>query len=279
MPRKCNFWFASERSRKEFQENGAIVLRNVLTPEMLEILERGVEFNMQQPGPLCKVASSPECDPGEFFEDFCNWQRIPEYRIVLCESPLPQIAAELMMGSEQTVRLYHDHLLVKKPHTQQITPWHQDQPYYNITGVDNVSFWIPLDEVSEENSLRLVLGSHRSETWYLPRTFQTHQALWFPEGSLPEIPHVDESRVVSWAMKPGDVIAFHMLTIHGARGSSRLRRVMGARYIGNDTKLVHRPWKTSPDFQLPANATIEAYDTLFPVVYETKQLEEAEEKR
>ena len=37
------------------------------------------------------------------------------------------------MGSE-TARLFHDHLLVKEPRTAQPTPWHQDQPYYNVSG-------------------------------------------------------------------------------------------------------------------------------------------------
>lgn len=275
MAREAGTFHVSEQIRKDYQENGVVVLRNVLDRKMLDLLERGIEYNIRHPSPLAKIASSPDnCDPGEFWEDFCNWQRIPEYRIVLCESALPQIAADLLrMGSEQTIRLYHDHILVKTAGTQQITPWHQDQPYYNITGMDNVSFWIPLDEVSKENSLRVVPGSHRSGTWYLPRTFQTQQALWFPEGSLPEVPPVDESHsVLAWALQPGDVIAFHMLTIHGALGSSRLRRVMGARYMGNDTQWVHRPlWKTSPDFQLPPDATIEAYSTLFPIVWETKQ--------
>jgi ectoine hydroxylase-related dioxygenase (phytanoyl-CoA dioxygenase family) len=282
MARAANRFYISEQIRKDYQENGVVLLRNVLDRPMLDVLERGVEYNRKHPSPRAKIASSPESDPGEYLEDFCNWQRIPEYRFVLCESVLPQIAADLMMGKPEqklNVRLYHDHLLVKTPGTQQITPWHQDQPYYNITGMDNVSFWIPLDEVSQENSLRLVPGSHRSGTWYLPRTFQTQQAMWFPEGSLPEIPSVDERRVVSWAMQPGDVIAFHMLTIHGASGSSQLRRVMGARYVGNDTQWVHRPWKTSPDFQLPPDATIETYSTLFPIVWETKQHPEGKNHR
>lgn len=47
-------------------------------------------------------------------------------------------------------RLYHDHTLVKEPGTSQETPWHQDQPYYNIDGFQNVSFWIPVDPVPEE---------------------------------------------------------------------------------------------------------------------------------
>ena len=53
------------------------------------------------------------------------------------------------MFSEQAC-LYHDHMLVKKPGTKQMTHWHQDQPYYNIEGRQNVNFWIPVDPVPLE---------------------------------------------------------------------------------------------------------------------------------
>jgi len=36
----------------------------------------------------------------------------------------------------------------RNPAPRQPTPWHQDQPYYNIEGRQNVSFWIPVDPVS-----------------------------------------------------------------------------------------------------------------------------------
>ena len=60
-------------------------------------------------------------------------------------SGVAAIAAELM-GS-RTVRLYHDHVLVKEPGTRQRTPWHQDQPYYNVDGRQNASMWFPVDPV------------------------------------------------------------------------------------------------------------------------------------
>ena len=51
------------------------------------------------------------------------------------------------MGARQ-VRLYHDHLLVKEPGTRQPTPWHQDQPYYNVDGRQTCSVWMPVDPVA-----------------------------------------------------------------------------------------------------------------------------------
>jgi ectoine hydroxylase-related dioxygenase (phytanoyl-CoA dioxygenase family) len=100
---------------------------------------------MAEPSDLSIVASRPE-DPGYFIEDFCNWQRIPEYREFVETSPAAAVAGQLM--GCKTVRLYHDHLLVKEPKTVAKTPWHQDQPYYNIDGFDNVSMWLPVDPVA-----------------------------------------------------------------------------------------------------------------------------------
>jgi ectoine hydroxylase-related dioxygenase (phytanoyl-CoA dioxygenase family) len=67
--------------------------------------------------------------------------------------------AGALMGSRK-VQIFHDHVLVKESATPKPTPWHQDMPYYCVDGMQTASYWIPLDPVSEDNTLRLVLGSH-----------------------------------------------------------------------------------------------------------------------
>ena len=79
------------------------------------MLTRGIDANLARPGPLAAVASNAD-DPGRFFEDFCNWQRITEYERIMRDSALPAIAAALMQSA--TARIYHDHLLVKEAGTQ-----------------------------------------------------------------------------------------------------------------------------------------------------------------
>jgi ectoine hydroxylase-related dioxygenase (phytanoyl-CoA dioxygenase family) len=69
---------------------------------------------------------------------------------------------------------------VKEGSTRQRTPWHQDQPYYNVDG-RGASAWITMDPVPEDGCLELVAGSHRGP-WLMPRTFLHRQARWFPEG-------------------------------------------------------------------------------------------------
>ena len=55
-----------------------------------------------------------------------------------------------------TVQLFHDHVLVKEPATPTATPWHADRPYYFVDGHQTISFWIPLDPVSADTTLRII---------------------------------------------------------------------------------------------------------------------------
>ncbi len=256
-----------------YARDGAVVLRGVLNADDLRTLAAGIEHNLAHLSPLALVASEPD-DPGRFVEDFCTWQSNPDYRRVLTESALPHLAAQLMQS--QTVRLYHDHLLVKEAGTRQPTPWHQDQPYYNIGGRQNVSFWIPVDPVPLAATLRFVAGSHDG-TWYMPRTFRDQQAKWFPEGSLAELPLIDSDperyQQLAWALEPGDCVAFHMLSLHASNGTGpgARRRVFSARYLGDDALHAPRPWRTSPPFLgldelLPAGVTLE--DPRFPLLWQ-----------
>jgi ectoine hydroxylase-related dioxygenase (phytanoyl-CoA dioxygenase family) len=255
----------------DFARDGAVVLRGVLNPTEVQLLAQGIEANLADLSPLAVVASEPD-DPGYFVEDFCNWQRNPAYRSVMMESALPRVSAQLMHSD--TVRLYHDHLLVKEPGTRQGTPWHQDQPYYNVSGRQNVSFWIPVDPVSLESSLRFVASSHAG-TWYMPRSFRDNQAKWFADGTLAELPDIDGEpdthRQLAWALQPGDAVAFHMLTLHasGGVGPTQRRRVFSARYLGDDARHAVRPWRTSPPFEGLAERLADLAvmdDPLFPLL-------------
>lgn len=239
----------------DYQRDGAVVLRGVVTSAEIESLRRGIDRVVENPSSRAKVASAAD-DPGFFFEDFCRWRDIGEFSEFIVGSRLAAVAADLMRS--ETVTHYHDHVLVKEPGTRQRTPWHQDQPYYDVAGRQNVSFWIPVDPVSRDMCLELVAGSHRGP-WYMPRTFLDHQAKWFPEGSLAELPDVEvlrretdpegRPRLLCWDLEPGDVIAFHMLAIHGAPGvcGPGRRRVFSWRVLGDDMVYVRRQWVTSPD--------------------------------
>lgn len=256
----------------DFQRDGAVCLRGILGSGMIALLRAGIDANLRAPSPRAKIASSSG-DPGLFVEDFCNWRENPAYRDFIFTSGLGAIAARLMQS--KTARLYHDHMLTKEPGTVQRTPWHQDQPYYNIDGAMNVSFWIPVDPVSRSSTLEFVAGSHRGP-WLMPRTFRDNQAKWFPESSLADLPDVEADRtahnIIGWALEPGDLVAFHMLTLHGSAGvePGTRRRVFSLRVLGDDITHAPRRWTTSPEFpgladDLPPGAAMD--HPLFPVLW------------
>ena len=90
---------------ERYRRDGVARLEQVVSPEWIEALRAGVEANMNRPGPYAKLYT-PEGQPGKFFGDYCNWQRIPEYRAFFVESGLAAIGARLM-GSRK-VNLYHE---------------------------------------------------------------------------------------------------------------------------------------------------------------------------
>ena len=256
----------------DWRRDGAVCVRGVLSQGEVALLREGIDANLAAPSPRAKVASRPG-DPGHFVEDFCNWQHIDAYRRVIFESPLAALAGALT-GS-RTIRLYHDHMLTKEPGTRAPTPWHQDQPYYNIEGEQNVSMWIAVDPVRRHSTLEFVAGSHRGP-WLMPRSFMDHQAKWFPEGSLADLPDIDGDRgahrILGWEIAPGDVVCFHMLALHASAGvdGDRRRRVFSVRFLGDDIRHAPRRWVTSPEFpglaeRLPAGVPMD--DPLFPVLW------------
>ena len=215
--------------------------------ELLSYAEAAIAEVLADPSPLA-IRASGESD-GAFVEDFCNWDRIPALETFIRRCPGSQVAADLL--GARAVRLYHDHILVKEAGTAQRTPWHQDQPYYNVDGRQGISMWLPVDAVAKASSLEIVAGSHAGP-WFVPRTFLGDEARWFPEGALAELPDYEANppeRVVSWDLEPGDAVFFHFAAVHGSAGSEARRRVLSVRYIGDDIRFAPRPWRTSPPFE------------------------------
>ena len=254
-----------------YRRDGAVVVRSAFSPADLALAEAGIEAVLRDLGPVAKRASAAE--DGAFVEDFCRWQDVPELEQFARTSAAAAIAGALT-GST-SIRLYHDHVLVKEAGTRQRTPWHQDLPYYNIEGTQQTSIWLPVDPVPLEASLQVVAGSHRGPM-YLPRTFLDGKAKWFPEGTLADLPDLegDPERwpVLAWALEPGDAVFFDMLALHGAPGfpGPGRRRVLSLRFVGDDVVHTPRPWVTSPPFpgladELAAGAPLD--HPLFPVLW------------
>jgi len=221
-----------------------------LFKDWVDTLRDGIARNISEPGPYA-AENLKEGEAGRFFDDYCNWQRIPEFGEVIEKSKAAETAAALMHSKR--VQVFHDHVLVKEPGTSKPTPWHQDAPYYFIEGEQTVSFWVPVDPVAEA-SLRLIAGSHKWPKPVLPTKWLDEANFYPNEDDYIAVPNPDgepdKYRVLEWPMQPGDAVAFHYKTLHGARGnlSDSRRRAFSLRLVGDDARFITRPGKTSPPF-------------------------------
>jgi ectoine hydroxylase-related dioxygenase (phytanoyl-CoA dioxygenase family) len=222
----------------DFGRDGAVVLRGLFS-DWLDPLRAGLDAIMAAPSPLERVYH-PTDGSAPFFQDLCNWQRIPEFEDFVRNSP----AAEI----------FHDHVLVKEPGTAIVTPWHHDMPYYCVDGDYTVSFWIALDPIPRATSLRCVAGSHLWGVNLRPKRFDGRDLYEGDESQ--EVPDIDGDpdryKVLSWAMAPGDAVAFDFRTIHGAAANSAQqtrRRIVSMRWVGDGTIFVDRQGKGSPPFR------------------------------
>jgi ectoine hydroxylase-related dioxygenase (phytanoyl-CoA dioxygenase family) len=259
---------AIEDQAAAYQKDGVVILRQVFGAWM-EPLRTGVATLMANPSPLERTVK-PADGSAPFFQDLCNWERIPEFRSFVLESNAAELAARLMQS--KTARFFHDHVLVKQPGTSTVTPWHQDQPYYCVDGQQSVSFWIPLDPVSRDVVMESISGSHRWGKGFRPMRFDGTRL--YENDDFEVMPDInamrDQLEIAGWDMQPGDAIAFSFRTVHGAPAnrSPLQRRVFSARWVGDDAVFAQRAGRTSPPFPgltLTDGAPFDA--PLFPVVY------------
>ena len=230
-----------------FQRDGVVLIKGLFA-EHVETIGAGIARNMAEPGPYA-AENLKAGEGGRFFDDYCNWTRIPEFERVIRTSPAAGVAADLMRS--ESVQVFHDHVLVKEPGTAKPTPWHQDGPYYFVEGRQTVSFWAPVDPVREA-SLRCVAGSHAWEKPVLPTRWLSEQTFYPETDRYMPVPDPDEEGmdIREFAMAPGDAVAFSFGTLHGARGNhaATRRRAFSLRFLGDDARYVDRPGPTSPPF-------------------------------
>lgn len=259
--------YVTDRDVEEFQRDGVLLLKGAFAGWVDE-LRRGMKSNIAAPS-WRERSIQPEDGTAAFFQDFCNWNGIPEYRRFVTESPAAAVAGTLMRS--RTARLFHDHVLIKEPGSSVVTPWHHDMPYYCVDGGMTCSLWITVDPVARDCAIEYVAGSHAWGREFRPERFDGSP---LNEGDTRErIPDIDRNRadfdIRGWAMEPGDAVAFTYWTVHGAPAnySKERRRALSIRWVGDDAvyadKGVHSP--PFPDLGLKTGEPLEGDS--FPLLW------------
>ena len=185
-----------------YERDGVVCLRGAFGPDWISVMQGAVDAAMASPGPFAEEYADA-ASGGRFFGDLDVWRRQPDFRMFVLSSPAAEIAGRIMRARSAT--FFYDQLLVKEGGTPNRTPWHQDQPYWAVSGRQVASVWAPFDPVPEDVSVEYIAGSH---------LWSEHNPHNFLDGSpyqgtdLPPLPDIeserDKHRILRFAMRPGD---------------------------------------------------------------------------
>ena len=234
----------------EFSKFGVTVLRNIISEYWLKQIKIGIEKNFKNPS-IYKCVYEKKNGKELFYDDYCNWKRIPEYKDFFFTSGIAKIIAQLLQSKK--INIFHEHVLIKESGSLKKTPWHQDQSYYCVNGKDNCSFWIPLDKVNKNSAPEFIIGSNKWNNKFLPTKFFGHN-YEHKDGEFEYIPDIEKNRkkylIKSWKMNIGDVVVFNFATVHGApeNKSKNRRRAFSVRFTGDDATYIKRKGEMSPPF-------------------------------
>ena len=91
----CRSSLVTDQQIETFRKDGVVHLKGVFGREWVEKVTKGIKENLKNPSEWGKFIES-ETGSGNYFVDYWNWQRIPEFKDFVFHSPAAQIASRLM---------------------------------------------------------------------------------------------------------------------------------------------------------------------------------------
>ncbi len=100
--------FLSEKQIKDYKTDGVIIIKDIFK-DWIEPLRKGFQKVLNKPSKHGRENVNE--NQGRFFEDYCNWDRIKEFKDCIFNSPGAQIFAEAT--NSKSSQIFHEHIFIK----------------------------------------------------------------------------------------------------------------------------------------------------------------------
>lgn len=227
----------SEADVAGYRTNGFIHIPGVLSAEEIERYRSAA-------AQAYDALASLDADNQMFRQIVQVWKSDEVLRELTLHEGLASLATQL---AGMRMRLWHDQLLIKKPHNHTPTEFHQDAPYWpHANSRQQLSAWVALVDVpAERGCMTFIPGSHLRRD--LRATDITDHSDLF--SAAPELKYEQQ---VTVPLRAGDCTFHHGYLAHtaNANDTDEFRYAMVNIYIDADTTYDGRPHVCTDDLDL-----------------------------
>jgi phytanoyl-CoA hydroxylase len=223
---------------ESYRRNGFVQLRGVLSPAEVEryaaaatgVYEHGQALNAADPT----------------FKQVVNvWQGDPTLRELTFH---PGLAAAATQLAGIPLRLWHDQLLMKKPHNHAATEYHQDGPYWpHYNSRHSLSAWVALVDVPLERGCMTFMPGQQDRQDIRPVDLTDRTDLFAAAEDLVYAPRV------TIPLRAGDVTFHNAYTPHTANpnDTDEVRLAQVVIYVDRDLTYTGQPHVCTDGLGLP----------------------------
>lgn len=207
---------------RRYHEDGFIMLRGLLTPGEVALLERDAEV-LRTPQRGHPDANVYEKD-GKTLR--AAWAVEKDSQACDFALRLPRLLGPVRQLLGDDIYLYQSRLNYKEAQTGDVFQWHQDYGSWAQDGVENgdhyamLSVLVMLDDTQSENGpLQLVRGSHKAGL--IPTIYDTETTSYalhkIPDDTMAEL--IGDTRPFECVGPKGTVVLFGGCVVHGSRAN------------------------------------------------------------
>jgi len=191
-----------------------VCLRGMIADKWLDLARKGINHNLQCPGRFFRD-HTPAGSSSRYVFEYWTWPDTPEIKDIVLDSPVAQIAGELMQAEQ--VNMVMDNWFMREAGASNGAPWHHDEPYFDFEGTLCV-VWMPLDPAPITDGLTFVRGSHHWGELYVAPEFSKNVPFTCEGSAYKSIPDIDADpsayELFSWNVNVGDCLVFDFRTLH-----------------------------------------------------------------
>ena len=226
---------------KSFQKNGFVKLKNVLTPDVTQVLRYEILSLLKK-----TFKNYNDAKKNRFLSLEMMWLENTSIREFVLSSRIAKICAELL--SVKKIRLYHDNALVKESGCGR-TPWHYDDHHFPLDTNDVITAWIPAQAIPME--MGPLTFAEPLEVYKLVKDIEFNE---FDTSYDRKINNVFKKKQVSIVEEPfelGEVSFHHNLSFHTAseNKTTQSRVVLANTYFADGARVVKNPTMISGDWK------------------------------